>query len=52
MTNLPQLEDFDDPTFDPLAATEDAYGDIADPWPQLRAVAAQGAVQEIDFREV
>jgi cytochrome P450 len=46
-----RIQDFDDPTFDPFAATEDGYApDIYDPYPKLSHFASQGLVHPHEFR--
>ncbi len=50
MGNLPPLKDFDDPQYSPFVADHLAYGDVHDPYPRLRELAARGPVIEGEFR--
>ena len=52
MDNIEPLRDFDDPNFDLSVADELAFGDVPNPYPDLHALAARGAVQEGDLRKM
>jgi cytochrome P450 len=53
MNKIAPLQDFDDPSFDPFAASVSSYGNApADPWDVLRKLAEKSPVVEADFRDV
>ena len=52
MTQLPRLRDFDDAEFNPFMEEELAYGSLADPYPKLAELRAQGTVLPGDYRKV
>jgi len=46
-----RIQDFDDPTFDPFAATEEGYGkDIYDPYSKIAQLAKESSVQPHEYR--
>jgi cytochrome P450 len=49
---IPELRDFDDPTYNPAVSDEVAFGDDRDPYPLLHELAARGPVLEGDLREL
>jgi cytochrome P450 len=50
MSAIRRIEDFDDPTYDPFVSDEAAFGDCADPYPQLARWREQAAVHAFDYR--
>jgi len=50
MTAISRIEDFDDPAYDPFVSDEAAFGDCADPYPQLARWREQAPVQAFDYR--
>jgi len=50
VTQMPRLQDFDDPNHNPDLPDELAFGDALDPYPTLHEVARKGLVQEADYR--
>jgi len=50
MGGIPQIRDFQDPTFDPFLADELAYGENDDVYTQLVKLREQGSVLKGDFR--
>ena len=49
MDSISTILDFDDPTFDPFAADEAAFGDIADTYERLERLRRQAAVHKGDI---
>jgi cytochrome P450 len=45
-----QLEDFDDPSFNPFLEDEAMFGDLEDPYPKIAELRRQGAVHKGDYR--
>src|ERR1700736_681909 len=53
MREIPALTDFEDAaSYSPLLSDELMFGDARDPYPRLREIAARGAVQEGEFRNL
>lgn len=52
MSELPPIQDFDDPTYDPFAQNEAVYGDLEDVHSLVREVARRGPVQPGTIREL
>jgi cytochrome P450 len=50
METLAPIQDFDDPTYDPFVSDDAAFGECADPYPQLAAWREQQAVHKMDYR--
>jgi cytochrome P450 len=51
MGAMPRIQDFDDPAYDPFVSDEAAFGDCADPYPQLARWREQGSVHAFDYRK-
>jgi cytochrome P450 len=47
---IARIEDFDDPAYDPFVSDDAAFGDCADPYPQLARWREQGPVHAFDYR--
>jgi cytochrome P450 len=53
MSSIPPLIDFEDvANYNPVLTDELSFGDALDPYPRLREIAARGAVQEAEFRDL
>lgn len=51
MASLPEIRDFDDPTYDPMDLDALSFGRHEDPYPLYHRMRAAGPVHEIGFRE-
>lgn len=51
-SELPPLEDLDDPGFNPFSDDDFPFGDILDPYPRIRELAAQGWLHKGEWRQV
>src|SRR4051812_12441651 len=47
---IQNIQDFDDPKFDPFFEDELVFGDIADPYPRIAELRHQAAVIKADYR--
>jgi cytochrome P450 len=50
MGAIPRIQDFDDAAYDPFVSDEAAFGDCADPYPQLAQWLREAPVHRMDYR--
>lgn len=50
--DLPMIEDFSDPGFDPFIADELLCGTVEDPYPVLHEMMSRKAVHEVEYRTI
>lgn len=51
MGEIPRIQDFEDPSYDPFLADEEIFGDHENPYPALAELRRRGSVHEGDYRE-